>query len=143
MECNASDERAKILASEVIGLEEKVGILLVCNFLEELLYTIVLNNDLEQEFFFHYKLGNVFNLYFYEFDFFWIYLPVAIVLDWIMYRCHFIFDSTISAVDNSHYWRKYSMNWLLTNQGCSWTALFHSIHFLSLCKLVTSQIIAF
>lgn len=54
MECNASDERAKILASEVIGLEEKVGILLVCNFLRELLYAIVLKSDPQQEFFSHY-----------------------------------------------------------------------------------------
>lgn len=28
LECNAADERAKLLASEVIGLEEKVGIFL-------------------------------------------------------------------------------------------------------------------
>jgi len=36
LECNAADERAKLLASEVIGLEEKVliflGIFAICTF---------------------------------------------------------------------------------------------------------------
>lgn len=40
LECNAADERAKLLASEVIGLEEKVtnnGIALFCQILNEAL----------------------------------------------------------------------------------------------------------
>lgn len=39
-ECNAADERAKLLASEVIGLEEKVtdsGIALCCQILHKAL----------------------------------------------------------------------------------------------------------
>jgi len=36
LECNAADERAKLLASEVIGLEEKVliflGMFAICTF---------------------------------------------------------------------------------------------------------------
>lgn len=32
MECNAADERAKLLASEVIGLEEKVAFICATNY---------------------------------------------------------------------------------------------------------------
>lgn len=42
LECNAADERAKLLASEVIGLEEKVGYDLGNNFEGEFLCFVIL-----------------------------------------------------------------------------------------------------
>lgn len=46
LECNAADERAKLLASEVISLEEKVCLLYFCVSVSVTLYALLLHDFL-------------------------------------------------------------------------------------------------